>query len=84
LNNNNNRDLKELGQSSMVENICRTFFSEQTKLIQQYMNRVQEVMKERDDAFRESLLMKEKLLIMNQIRHEHEKIKESLGKIFLI
>ncbi len=65
----------------MIENICRTFFNEQTKLIQQYMDRVQEVMKERDDVFRESLLMKEKLMIMNQIRHEHEKIKESLGKI---
>ena len=64
---------------AIIEEMCKTFFTEQIKLINQYMQKIEEVMKERDQAYREAMLMKEKVLLMNQINDEHEKIKDSLG-----
>jgi hypothetical protein len=43
------------------------------------MQKVEEVMKERDNAYKEAFLLKEKLMIMSNIRTEHDKIKESIG-----
>ena len=64
---------------AIIEEMCKTFFTEQIKLINQYMQKIEEVMKDRDQAYREAMLMKEKVLLMNQIHDEHEKIKDSIG-----
>ncbi len=64
---------------SFVDEMCRQFWSEQMKLINQYQQNVYEVMKERDNAIKESLLMRERMFLHNQLQMEQEKIKKSVG-----
>lgn len=64
---------------SFVDEMCRQFWGEQMKLINQYQQNVYEVMKERDNAIKESLLMRERMLLNNQLQMEQEKIKKSVG-----
>ena len=65
----------------VVDEMCRQFWTEQMKLINQYQTNVYEVMKERDNAIKESLLMRERLFLHNQLQVEQEKIRNSVGNI---
>lgn len=59
--------------------MTRQFWEHQMKLINQYQTNVMEVMKERDNAIKETLLMRERMMLQTQLQVEHDKIKKSMG-----
>ena len=76
---------EEISNKTMIHDVCLHFCTEQMKLINHYIKKVEDLRNERDFACKESLLVKEKLLLMNQISTEKDRIKEflgNLGKIF--
>ena len=64
---------------NLVDEMCRQFWGQQMSLINQYQQNVYEVMKERDNAIKDSLLLRERMLLNNQLHLEKEKIKNSIG-----
>ena len=57
------------------------FWTDHINILNKYITRIEEIMKERDNVIKETFLMKEKLILFNNLRNEKDKIKEKIGMI---
>jgi hypothetical protein len=62
-----------------IQGMLQQFFVEQMKLINQYKGTIDKMNDERDKVLFQNIAAREKMLAMNQLKTEQEKIKNSLG-----
>jgi hypothetical protein len=63
----------------IFEEMLRQFFQEQMKLVNQYKDTIDKMNDERDKAMFQNIAAREKMVAVNSLKNNEEKIKDSLG-----
>ena len=71
----------EMKNKCLNNDVYLYFWTDHINILNKYITRIEEIMKERDNVIKETFLMKEKFILFNNLRNEKDKIKEKIGMI---